>query len=56
MTPQFKADNLVINETRDSIYRLQFEDNDKTYAGYYQGRPLHPKLMTVSYKAPEKFA
>ena len=28
MTPQFKADNLVINETRDSIYKLQFEDND----------------------------
>ncbi len=26
MTPQFKVDNWVINKTRDSIYKLQFED------------------------------
>ena len=41
-------------KTLDDV-QLVLNSDGKTFVVYYQGKPLHPKLMIVSCNAPEKF-
>lgn len=49
----FKAVSFY-GKTLESV-QLVLDSDEKTFVVYYQGRPLHPKLMIVSCNAPEKF-
>lgn len=49
----FKAVSFY-GKTLDGV-QLVLDDDDHTSVVYYQGKPLHPKLMIVSCNAPEKF-